>query len=93
MPISGFPDRERHRFCIKCHQWCEPGEGRETTLTHPSGFIPFDAMRDLAGVPPNARFVCDACSRRSRRRWRWMIVVLAAVVIVVVALKGLGIIS
>lgn len=71
MPVSGFPDPEKHRICGRCGQWFEPWEG--SLLPPPKAGPLAQIGRTLAGVEGfglGERFFCHACQAKSRRGHR-----------------------
>jgi hypothetical protein len=67
MPVEGFPDRDIHKICLRCHKWHEPAEG---VMVWPPITGPFTALRSmtarLAEGEGGKRFICHRC-RRIRR--------------------------
>ncbi|MBI1374833.1 MAG: hypothetical protein GC159_19110 [Phycisphaera sp.] len=90
MPIDGFPDNEMHCFCMDCHQWHEPAEGRIIALEgdNVANADPINAVsalgRVLSGIGNSKQFICYACIQRRRRRRATIITVLGLAIVVAV---------
>jgi len=79
MPIEGLPDSAKHRVCMRCTKWFEPGEGSAAVRQSfgLSGGIA-DGIRNAAG-DADIRFICRRCEsiRRNRRFALYAVLALA----------------
>jgi len=86
MPVEGIPDREKHGFCLVCHQWHDRSEGQ---MLPPPASRPlsgmFSAAKQISGLEEDSYFICDGCLRRRRLRqailWGLFAIVVATVLI------------
>jgi hypothetical protein len=94
MPIGGFPDKERHRLCIRCGQWHEPDEGR---MVYPDAAGLLSGIRRAAAVVAEdesaRRFMCYRCMRVRRYTRGIIFGSLAFVILLVLVLERLGLLS
>ncbi|MCY2929526.1 MAG: hypothetical protein NTV86_08535 [Planctomycetota bacterium] len=94
MPVVGFPDRDRHKLCHRCHKWHEEHEG---TMVYPEARGPisglFRAAAVIAGCEDKMRFICHRC-RRVRRNIKLAIAIaILATGAAIVLAKWLGLIT
>ena len=83
MPVSGIPDPEQHRICIRCGQWFDPIEGEVIPLERAN---PVGRMADAISGDVKMRFRCDGCTAQMGGRRAKALGVLAAVLFVLVIL-------
>jgi hypothetical protein len=81
MPVSGIPDPEQHRICIRCGQWFEPIEGEVVPQERAN---PVGRMADAFSGDVKMRFRCDPCTQQLERRRLIAISVLAAILFILV---------
>jgi hypothetical protein len=98
LPVTGIPDRDKHKLCIRCHKWHEPTEGQMTYPADTGGqFSPiFDAARrisdGISGDTSAMKFICNRCVRMRRIRWGILVGILVALCLLAVILGRLGVI-
>ncbi len=92
MPIDGFPDKQRHKLCIRCRRWHEPHEGK---LIFPDQPGPFGRLRRtacmLAEDESAMRFMCLRCLRVRRYTKAIIFATFALLVLLALLLKFLGV--
>ncbi len=90
MPVTGIPDGQVHRFCLYCHKWHFPEEGK---MLLPSGGPLGDIGnlgRVLTGDESVYKFACFRCLNRRRLVRVVIFAALAVLVVIALVLKALG---
>ena len=91
MPVEGIPDRKLHRYCLHCHRWHYPEEGKPVM---PSGG-PLTALHNLGAVLTSdesaLKFACFRCLGRRKLVRIALFATLALCVVIVLILEQLGV--
>ena len=94
MPIAGFPDKDRHRLCIRCRKWHEPNEGE---MVYPEATGPFSGIKRNAAILAEdesaLRFMCYRCMRVRRHTKAIIFGSFAFVILLILVLGRFGLLS
>ncbi len=86
MPTTGFPDKEIHRFCVRCKRWHMPDDGIDYVLPRVhSGVTAVGHV--VAGTRQSIQFMCSRCVRARRRNRTAAVVVLAVLLLAALTLR------